>query len=89
MSISLQLPSVGSTSLQRGDVSPVALTQPSVSASALQQPAVSAVSMQLNKEFAYLPIIIGNPTISGTIEIGEVLTPTAAPVNSYPPSTRV
>ena len=70
-------------------IQPQSMTLQRVPEPSLQLPSVSPVALQLNVLTPYLPIITGNPTISGTIEIGQVLTPTAAPVDAYPSSTRV
>lgn len=65
------------------------MTLPTIPAQSMELASVSPASLQLNILTPYLPIITGAPTISGTIEIGEVLTATAAPVQAYPESTRV
>lgn len=80
-SVNLKLSSVDATSVKLSAV-------PVVDFSQLATPSVN-ISVRNPEVPTFLPIIDGVPTISGTAEVGQVLTANAASVSASPPSTRV
>lgn len=80
-SASLSLPAAASKDLKLS-------ATPSVDFSQSAIPSIN-VSIKNTQVPDFLPIITGVPTVSGTAQVGQVLTANAASVSARPPSTRV
>lgn len=80
-SASLSLPAAASKDLKLSDTPSVDFSQSAI-------PSIN-VSIKNPQVPEFLPIITGVPTVSGTAQVGQVLTANAASVSASPPSTRV
>lgn len=89
--IDIVRPSTASVSLNLSDKASKDLTLSSVPFFDFTQSKTPSINISVKNLIVpeFLPIITGVPTVSGTAQVGQVLTANAASVSASPPSTRV
>ena len=89
--MNLTLSESPSISLRKSDVTSLSLSLKTVPSVSLKQlsPIAQGIDSSLRTDVFFAPIITGSPTVSGTVQVGQVLTASAASVSAQPVSTRV